>query len=117
MDSDLINDQIGVVGKTYPLVVGVKANENTYLSNNIYIEFNKNGRKINFNNSEEILVDVLIDRKDYWGPIVYNLEYELGRKILSNGQNDSFKVNVTFLSPGVYNIIITTHERLIPFVI
>lgn len=117
VDPDLINDQIGVVGKTYSLIVYLNAKEDIDLSNNIYIEFNKNSRQINFNNSNEILVDVLIDGNDYWGPLVYNLEYKLGRRILPSGQSDRFKVNVTFLSPGVYNIIITTHERLVPFVI
>ena len=117
LDSDLINDQIGVVGKTYPFVVEITANEDVDLFNNIYIEFNKNGRQIELNNSNEILVDVLIDENDYWGPLVYNLERELERKILPEGQSDSFKVNVTFLSPGVYIIFITTNEKSVPFVI
>jgi len=117
LDSDLINDQIGVVGKTYPLVVEIKANEAVDLFNNIYIEFNKNGRQIEFNNSNEILVDVIIDEKDYWGPLVYNLERELERQILPEEQSDSFKINVTFLSPGVYIIFITTDDRSVPFII
>lgn len=117
LDSDLINDQIGVVGKTYPLVVEIMANEDVDLFNNIYIEFNKNSRQIELNNSNEILIDVIIDEKDYWGPLVYNLERELERKILPEGQSDSFKVNVTFLSPGMYIIFITTDERSVPFVI
>ncbi len=117
LDSDLINDQIGVVGKTYPFVVEITANEDVDLFNNIYIEFNKNGRQIELNNSNEILVDVLIDENDYWGPLVYNIERELERKILPEGQSDFFKVNVTFLSPGVYIIFITTNEKSVPFVI
>lgn len=116
-DSDLINDQIGVVGKTYPFIVEIIANEDVDLFNNIYIEFNKNSRQIELNNSNEILIDVIIDEKDYWGPLVYNLERELEKEILLEGQSDSFKVNVTFLSPGVYILFITTDERSVPIVI
>ena len=117
LDSDLINDQIGVVGKTYPLVVEITANEDVNLFNNIYIEFNKNGRQIELNNSNKILIDVIIDENDYWGPLVYNLEHELKSEKLPEGKSDSFKVNVTFLSPGVYIIFSTTDERSGPFVI
>lgn len=117
VDQDFRKDQIGLIGETYPLLLELKAGDDIDLSGNIYIEFLKNGKQITLSNYDEILIDVFVDGRDYWSPLFYDPGYMLDRKVLLKGENGSFRLNVTFLSPGIYDLIVTTHERQIPLVV